>query len=63
MKHKHKISALPEALESLEEGLGSEQLPLIASSQPGAALGMRKNSSNGRTPSFSRCDATHSAPY
>lgn len=54
MKHKHKIYALPEALESLEEGLGSESLPLIASPHPGAALGMRKGSGNGRTLSFGR---------
>jgi hypothetical protein len=54
MKHKHKISALPEALESLEEDLGSEHLPLIASPHPGSALGMRKSSGNGRTLPFGK---------
>ena len=54
MKHKHKISALPEALESLEEDLRSEHLPLIASPHPGSALGMRKSSGNGRTLPFGK---------
>lgn len=54
MKHKHKVSELPEALESLEEGLGHERLPLIASPYPGSELGMRKSNGLARTLSDSK---------
>ena len=53
--HKHKISALPDALD-LEEGKSeTSELPLISPNRLNRELGNRKNSSNGVASSSARC--------
>ena len=53
--HKHKVSALPEAL-NLDNLQESAQLPLISPNRLGRELGIRKNSCNGgASSSVTRC--------